>query len=133
LPPQLLNDLKFKFPHTSYQDLEINGLGIAREHATITAGLTEGSRFLTALIGGVTYHNGNQIKDGTTINLEHRDRVVLGACTMVFVMVDPTLVLDRLVDEICSYSDALEELFAGKVTRYAEWNELLPLNICTII
>jgi len=107
-----------------YQDLEINGLGIAREHATITAGLTEGSRLLTALNGGVSYHNGNQVGDGAAVNLEHRDRVVLGACTMVFVMVDPTVVLvDKLVDEICTYSDALEELFAGKVTLCALWNK----------
>lgn len=48
---------------------------------------------------------------------------MLGACTMVFVMVDPTVVLDKLVDEICTYSDALEELFAGKVTLCSLWNK----------
>jgi hypothetical protein len=98
------------------QDLEINGLGIAREHATIGRG-PGGTRVLTSLPGGVCYHNGNLVGDGLGVTLEHRDRVVLGACTMVFVVVEPQAVLGaQLVDELCTYSDALEELFAGKVT-----------------
>jgi hypothetical protein len=96
--------------------LEINGLGIAREHATIGRG-PGGTRVLTSLPGGVCYHNGNLVGDGLGVTLEHRDRVVLGACTMVFVVVEPQAVLGaQLVDELCTYSDALEELFAGKVT-----------------
>lgn len=92
---------------------------MAREHATIGRGPTAGSRVLTALAGAACYHNGHRVADGAGVALEHRDRVVLGACTMVFVVVEPTSVLgSQLVDELCTYSDALEELFAGKVRAY---------------
>jgi len=97
------------------QDLEVNGLGIALDHAIISPGDGATGRVLATLPGAVCYVNGKKTSEGATpVALCHGDRIVLGSCTMVFLYIDPASLLDlSLIDELCSYWDALEEIFAG--------------------
>jgi len=130
--------------------LEINGLGIAREHCAIrsvaasssgaaaaAAAAAEGGgqdeearadevRCLETFEGASVFVNGRAALansagkgggggggGGGTL-LRHGDRVVLGSCTMVFIFVVPRRVLDvSLLDQLCTYWDALQEVFSS--------------------
>lgn len=123
-------------------DVELNGLGIAKEHCVIYATNPPAAspeeeeavaeppsppspkraeaRFIElSSPEAMVYVNGRQLGMGKARELRHGDRVVLGSCTAVYVMVIPSAVegVDEdifLKEMMPSYWDALEEMFLGK-------------------
>ena len=77
-----------------FQDLQLSGLGVAPEHCSIRVSTLEeadvGERVEVELTANaLCYINGRPVDHGQIIQLQKHDRVILGPCTHVFLLMDP--------------------------------------------